>query len=338
MHSSISRSGTILIIVAGISALLASLTVTFLARMRADAEEMQVVVRETQARIMLMSACNWIQEASRIGWAPPSTGPTANKETFGWIDVRDNKLGPKFVANGVDDTSRFPLRTWKRFPMYVMERPPYALQLTASYNPIRTSKSPDPVDESHPDFGMPYLKHPDPQPVVDNHWTLSDPTGATVNATRFAEWELGDQRARTTSLDLSWFRIWRESGATFVVTCGAGGTKGFRSWSEMTADDRAEFGNDQGLFETLRNAEIRLWYRVEWSAAVMGMDYHMLDHSLGRERDHYMVWPINASHSESRAHNMYGGGGHEYRTQTHARNMGGTIRWVQRLVTEPTNW
>ncbi|HEX3135243.1 MAG TPA: hypothetical protein VHX44_16880 [Planctomycetota bacterium] len=61
----------------------------------------------------------------------------------------------------------------------------------------------------------------------------------------------------------------------------------------------------------------------------MAMDYHMLDHSLGRDRDHYMVWPLNSSHTT---------GYHEYRTQTHARNMAGTIRWVQRLVTEPTNW
>ena len=323
------RSGTILIIVAGICALLASLTVTFLARMRADAEEMQAVVRETQARIMLMSACNWIQEASRIGWTPPSGVPTDNKETFGWIDVRDHKLGPKFVANNVDDPSRFPLRSHKRFPMFVMERPPYALQLTASYNPIRTPYSPDPADINDVAFGMPYLRYPDPLPAVDNNWTRSDPAGPTVNDTRFAEWELGDQRPKVTSLDLSWFRVWRESGATFVVTCGAGGTHGFRSWGEMSTTDQAEFSNDRSLFESLKNSEIRLWYRVEWSAAVMAMDYHMLDHSLGRERDHYMVWPINASHSVA---------GHEYRTQTHARNMGGTIRWVQRLVTEPTNW
>jgi len=327
--SACTRSGTILIIVAGISALLASLTVTFLARMRADAEEMQAVVRETQARIMLMSACNWIQEASRIGWTPPDNNPTGNKETFGWIDVRDNKLGPKFAANNVDDPSRFPLRSFKRFPMFVMERPPYALQLTASYNPIRTPHSPEPVEFSQAEFGMPYLRYPDPLPAVDNNWNRSAPAGVSVNATGFNEWERGDKTARSTSLDMSWFRVWRESGATFVVTCGAGGSKGFRSWIDMTPNEQAEFNNDQSFFENLRNSEVRLWYRVEWSAAVMAMDYHMLDHSLGQDRDHYMVWPINASHSPA---------GHEYRTQTHARNMGGTIRWVQRLITEPTNW
>lgn len=334
----VNRSGTILIIVAGISALLASLTVSFLARMRADAEEMEVVVRQAQARIMLMAACNWIQEASRVGWPPPSTDPTANKETFGWIDVRDNKLGPKFAVTTppTDDDRLFPLRSHKRFPMYVMKRPPYAIQPTVAPNVIRTTASPDPVDVGHPEFGMPYLKYPDPQPAVDNGWTRPD--GTLVNAARFNDWEQGDKDPRLNSTGMAWFRVWRESGATFVVTCGAGATRGFRSWSEMTPDERAEFGNDPGLFATVQANEIRLWYRVEWSAAVMGMDYHMLDHSLGRDRDHYMVWPINASHSESRAHRLYGGGGHEYRTQTHARSMAGTIRWVQRLVTEPTHW
>jgi len=323
------RSGTILIIVAGISALLASLTLTFLVRMRADAEEMEAVVRETQARIMLMSACNWIQEASRIGWPAPDNTVGANKETFGWIDVRDNKLGPKFNATNADDPALFPLRTAKRFPMYVMERPPFATQLTASYNPIRTPVSPNPVDYGDANFGKPYLRFPDPQPAVNNGWDQSQPTGTTVSAGSFAEWERGDQRPRSHSINMSWFRVWRESGATFVVTCGAGGSKGFRSWIDMTPNEQAEFNNDQSFFENLRNSEVRLWYRVEWSAAVMAMDYHMLDHSLGRDRDHYMVWPMNASHSEA---------GHEYRTQTHARNMGGTIRWVQRLITEPTNW
>jgi len=323
------RSGTVLIIVAGISALLAGLTVSFLARMRADAEEMQVVVRETQARIMLTSACNWIQEASRIGWEPEATLPTANKETFGWIDVRDNKLGPKFLANNLDDATRFPLRSYKRFPMFLMEQPPYAVQLTASYNPIRTPSSPDPVDFGDAAFGKPYLRHPDPQPVENNGWDPSQPDGSTVNAGRFTDWANGRQRPRPTSVGMAWFRVWRESGATFVVTCGGGGTQGFRTYDEMTPSEKAEFNNDPGLFESLKANEVRLWYRVEWSAAVMAMDYHMLDHSLGRDRDHYMVWPMNASHSIA---------GHEYRTQTHARNMGGTIRWVQRLSTEPTNW
>jgi hypothetical protein len=327
MHTS-SRHGTILIIVAGIAALLASLTVTFLVRMRSDAEEMQVVVREAQARIMLMAACNWIQEASRIGWTPPSpVPPGGNRETFGWIDVRDDTLGPKFIADGVPDDSRFPVGSSRRFPMHVMERPPYATQLMVSYNPIRTPASPEPVTTSDPAFGRPYFRNPDPQPAVDNGWTA--PPGTGVNAANFARWEQGDRTPRPTSTGMAWFRIHRESGATFVVTCGSGGSLGYRTWAEVGAADRAQFSGDEGLFLNLMASELRLWFRVEWTAAVMAMDYHMLDHSLGRDRDHYMVWPMNSSHATA---------GHEYRTQTHARNMGGTIRWVQRLISEPAKW
>jgi hypothetical protein len=339
-----SRQGTILIIVAGISALLASLTVSFLMRMRADAEEMDVTVRESQARIMLMAACNYIQEASRIGWERPPelTGidpdnPTEaqlrqmerERETFGWIDVRDGKLGPKFYADGRDSDVFFPVGTAARFPMYVMEAPPYATELTAAYNPIRTPVSPEPLPLSDGNFGRPYLRYPDPQPQGrSNLWSPSVPTGVTVLRDNFPAWRLGPPTPRLTSTGRSWFRIYRDGPATFVVTCGAGGSEGHRSWSEVPAADKARFG-EESVFNTILASEIRLWYRVEWSAAVMAMDYHMLDHSLGRDRDHYMVWPINASHSTA---------GHEYRTQTHARNMGGTIRWVQRLLTEPTNW
>jgi hypothetical protein len=332
-----SRSGTVLIIIAGISALLASLTVTFLVRMRADAEEMQLVLKESQARIMLMAACNWIQESSRIGWTPIGADPNApidpvaNKETFGWIDVRDNKLGPKFNVTEppMDDDRLFPVGSSRRFPMYVMERPPYAIALNATYNTIRTTASPDPVPQTDPQFGMPYLRYPDPLPALENGWSRGVPNGSLVTDANFGYWAQGDTSARSNSVGMAWFRVWRESGATFVVTCGAGGTEGYRTWNEIPPADREQFSNDPGLFNSILASEVRLWYRVEWSAAVMGMDYHMLDHSLGRDRDHYMVWHLNASHSTA---------GHEYRTQTHARNMGGTIRWVQRLATEPTNW
>lgn len=329
MYKNVNRHGTILIIVAGLCAVLASLTVAFLSRMHADAQEMQIIKQETQARIMLMAGCNWIQEASRIGWASNTAAPGSNTETFGWIDVRDNKIGPKFIANDRDDDSKFPIGKYKRFPMYVMEKPPYAIQLTASYNPIRTPISPNPVNFGHADFGKPYLRYPDPQPIVQNGWDPSTPTGTTVNDDNFTKWATGDRNPRVNSINMSWFRIWRESAATFVITCGGGGTQGFRSWSEMSLAEQALFNDDKQLFASIQEHEVRFWYRVEWSAAVMGMDYHMLDHSLGRDRDHYMVWPMNASHAPA---------GHEYRTQTHARNMGGTIRWIQRLVHEPTHW
>ena len=126
------RQGTVLILVAGISALLASLALTFIVRNRGDADETRATLQEVQARIMLVAALNYIQETSRIGWdryprLPPANpadlkpdqalpqspalmtadndafpgGPSVptpvriHEETFGWIDVRDGSIGPR---------------------------------------------------------------------------------------------------------------------------------------------------------------------------------------------------------------------------------------------------
>ena len=62
------RGGTILIIVAGICALLASLTVAFLARSRSSIEETVAFEAEVQARLMLVAACMYVCEASRLGY------------------------------------------------------------------------------------------------------------------------------------------------------------------------------------------------------------------------------------------------------------------------------
>lgn len=56
------RSGTILIIVAGLSALLALLVMAFLVRVRADAEETTALQHMAQARMMLTSAILFIME------------------------------------------------------------------------------------------------------------------------------------------------------------------------------------------------------------------------------------------------------------------------------------
>ena len=64
------RSGTILIIVAGICALLASLTLAFILRSRSSLEETNALEADVQARIMLIAACNYVCEASRIGYEP----------------------------------------------------------------------------------------------------------------------------------------------------------------------------------------------------------------------------------------------------------------------------
>jgi hypothetical protein len=106
-----SRQGTILIIVAGVSALLAALALAFLARMRSDTEESQYLLQHAQAKIMLAAACNYVQETSRLGWdrypfptaanpSPPAPstptvdGLNIHEEAFGWVDVRTGETGP----------------------------------------------------------------------------------------------------------------------------------------------------------------------------------------------------------------------------------------------------
>ena len=349
------RGGTILIIVAGICALLASLTLAFIVRTRASTEETALYEAEVQARIMLVAGCTYVCEASRIGYDTATGTGTDNEhhEAFGWIDVRDGSEGPNTRKMGDSATSVKPLfspalterrkpsgalvrPSWPakgsvaRCPMFVMERPPFAVELTAVYNPIVT-------DETSPLFGLPYLLKPDPQPVYHN------------DRARFMD---KDERPRPESVGRSWFRIYREprlsaavfpstapalpgdGPATFIITVGGGGTLGWRDYDEVLAADQdrglssyyaAEFNNDPRFFETLRAQEIRMWFRIEWSPTVASsMDHNIKNAWHQTDEDIFVSFPMNVSDS--------------FRTQAHARNMCGTIRWVQRLRKEPSEW
>ncbi|HEX3133705.1 MAG TPA: hypothetical protein VHX44_09020 [Planctomycetota bacterium] len=345
------RQGTVLIMVAGVSALMASLALTFLVRMRSDVEESLTLMREAQAHIMLVAACNYLQEAARLGYdyssSPPPGSPSApasalplppagfHREAYGWIDIRDGAVGPKATAissnplipgdpdsrlqYGVDDDSAFPQQSVRRFDLYLKQVAPYAISPDAAPNAI------DPSD------GVPWLVEKDPKPQM---------------AGSFATFERGDPTPRQNSTGRSWFRLLRcgrgpnvnlarYNAATFIVTCGGGETRGFRSrdWATMTPDDRALFSNDQTYLAALEANEIRLWYLVEWSPAVGGLHQFNLVHHRGATTDadndnytfnQYSQFPPNYSfYSHS---------------QTKERNFGGTIRYVQRLNFEPTKW
>jgi hypothetical protein len=344
MPTTTSRSGTVLIVVAGISALLAGLGLAFLARMRSDSEESQVTIRETQAHIMLVAACTYLQEASRLGYDGAGTDPY-HREGFGWIDIRDGRRGPKAThersdvdpttsglaaspdAWGRDDDSAFPVMTYRRVPMYAEQVPPFAIRLDAAPNPI------DPAN------GIPYLSRPDPMPVrAPADW--NNPTAA-----EFEAFEKGDPTPRANTVGLAWFRLFRLGGtadprfarynaATFIVTCGAGGSQGFRSWTEVATEGQQPlFGGDPQLFATLREAETRLWYLVEWSPAVGGQYLfnlvHHRDWTWDANNDAFSIsqydqFPVNYSHYSH--------------SQAKIKNYGGTIRLVQRLVNEPPEW
>jgi hypothetical protein len=132
------------------------------------------------------------------------------------------------------------------------------------------------------------------------------------------------------SADRSWFRVYREGPATFIVTCGAGGTQGFRDWDEVVGAGPQAVARfeDESLFATLAAQEVRLWYRVEWSPAIATPEVHNIKNAwnYGPE-DHYVSYPMNTSDSAINP-----------RSQAHCRNLGGTIRYVQRLRLAPTWW
>lgn len=164
----ISRSGTVLIIVAGLSSILLALSVTFMARMRSDSLEVRTVVADAQARLMLHASLMYLQECSRIGWGD------ATGECFGWTDIRDGGIGPRgprptgavsspftpawapawytghpgwptYRADMDDADLPAPISrrggwplpgTATRCPMAVPKVPPYATQLTLAYNAV----------------------------------------------------------------------------------------------------------------------------------------------------------------------------------------------------------
>jgi hypothetical protein len=226
------------------------------------------------------------------------------------------------IDSGGQGNANFPVGVPVRFPMHVLNQTPYAIQLTASYNPVQTAA---------PDSGNSYLRYPDPQPVTDNGWVQNpaNPAGS-VSAANFSSWVQGDTTARTNSFGLSWFRLVREAtGSVFTVTCGSGGTQGYRSWAEVQSDGSSQlFNNDPSFFNSLIQDEVRLWYRVEWSPATTAIDLNYL-HEYHEE--YFAV-----------ATNTYTGGGaanpSSYAGAMMDPNMGGTIQWIQRLRTEPAVW
>jgi hypothetical protein len=362
-----SRQGTVLIIVAGVCALMASMALTFLMRMRSDLEESQLMVQEAQARIMLSAACTYLQEAARLGYdTPTSKSSNFHLEGHGWIDVRDGAIGPKVdVAPATSDTSRFfhtntstnnttpsdpeyqyvfrqnddsrfPIGASRRFDMYMKEIPPFAIRLNAAPNPI------------DPTIGIPYLSRPDPVPVLPSgNWNWGSPS-----ASDFAEFEKGDSRPVQNSVGLSWFRLHRcgpghfnpnyakFNAATFIVTVGSGGTRGFRYFGnpgngrppEMTSSDEQLFGSRED-FNTLQNAELRQWYLVEWRPAVGGQLFFNIIHHRTPKYD---------ANGEEFAHTQYAQFPQNRDRYTHSqgkiKNFGGSISYVQRLTQEPPEW
>lgn len=349
---STNRRGSLLVIAAGLAAIVASLALAFLARASMDAESSRRTTHAFQARLMLAAACQYIQETSRVGWdlsatssprwqdrypSQPDPDNRIHEETFGWVDVRNGQIGPltlDYDGNG-DFDRRFdtalversrsgisPDRpAWPaigglcRAPMEVWERPPYAIALTTTPNAIVNQPS-------DPAFGLPLLRNPDPQPAFSSSAAV-DPT--SVN-NRWREFQTGNPLIRPNSRNLGWFRVYRDGPATFVITVGTGATRGFKDWPEVEAyAETAAFSNTEEIFNDLLGVETRLWYRVEWSAAVS------VQAPLGSSSTDIPRWRTLFNN---------GDGLPQYDVQpwTMTHNHGGTIAYIQRLRFAPDVW
>jgi len=339
------RRGTVLIVVAGISALLATIALAFLLRMRADGEEVRLLIMQTQARLGLFAAAGYILEAGRIGWDNNADKPNqVHHETYGWIDVRDGFMGPKIeayssaVAAGRDPTTyaspNFPVGHIGRFPLEVWQRPPCALAMEQAPNAIKTEISNPSTPRSDPLYGKPYLINPDPTPVQ----SAGLPTGS-ANAAKFADWILGDRVLATAtptssgapiirpeSQGLGWFRIYRDGPATFVITVGGGATRGFKDWNEVVNGpwgDQSDLFGGRVFFDSLQSGEVRQWFRVEWSAAIGGIQ----PTRLGSQQTH--------GNYEYKSYKFQIQDGQRYASRGNAC---GTFNYFQRLRYPPVLW
>lgn len=361
MSAPVHRRGALLILIAGISAMLMAVCLAFLARMRADGEEGALLLAEAQSRLMLHAAMSYVSEGARIGWDDPGT--PAIEEAFGWTDVRDGAIGPR----GADrqrlwhDDDAFPAPGGRaaRCPMHVLERPPYAIY--PAWNPNPVSVDPALAVDRIAQFHESGRSRPDPEPAATTWAEFAAPPAAL-------------REPRIATLNRAWFRVWREPDAyhngvvdqavdgrtdwwdtialpghhgIFIVACGAGGSNGYRDAAEAAADpDSPAHLRDPGLFAIVRAAERILWYRVEWSPSVGQtlMDYERW----GNRKDDFwydryppggigqglnaatILPPVDATAGTA--------GGQQDSGRETARNLLGTFSWVQRLDREPPRW
>ncbi|MBA3847612.1 MAG: hypothetical protein H0X45_13350 [Planctomycetes bacterium] len=293
------RRATVLIIVAGVAAMLAGITVAFLTRMRSDAEENRQTQQEFQARIMLSAALQYVQETARLGWG---------SEAYGWTDRRTGLSGPRDrFGVQLGATAAFPTPGGEaaRCEAFVMRRPPFAISPNTAHNPVV-------LNPAQPWSEILNLRSFDPQPA----------------ATREDEFEAGDRAPRPGTTGRAWFRCWRVPAtspdgphATFIVTCGAGATLGWRRF----ADAPPGAFPDAATFAALRTAETILWYEVAWSAAVgAGVTNH--------------YWVVGEGHPRGWRLNAIGSPRQHLWRRPHSRQFGGTFASIRRLDGEPPQW
>jgi len=340
------RSGFVLIAAVGLSLSLLVLSLIFLQTMRADAEKVRSLEHEATCRLMLNAACFYVQETSRIGWSSGNQTTGWHQEAYGWRDIRDSSLaGPR-------DLSGLPLWTpgsgvWPdpgsttRCVMYPMLRPPFARATKDVGNPLPWDNQP-----SGYNYGQAVYHHnPWPPAAV----FVPEPSTNWSAAERQSAWLAhcqGDRRIRG-STAMPWFRIYRRPSPhfdTFIVTCGSGGTYGFRDWSECQAYNANAIHSgqpdhqaiqDEATFTLIRAQERLLWFEIRWSSAVhprvgtLRGDVQLGSGSPGMVT--HIFPPNGTATSVTTSGGLWNGGWGGYADFV---NQAGTISHIQRLTPE----
>ncbi len=176
----------------------------------------------------------------------------------------------------------------------------------------------------------------------------------------------GAMALREDSRDKSWFRIYREvladhdgpsgqapvdqvaisawSGSAhvnknwsvFVVSAGAGGTRGYRDWAEVVASGaQSEFGNSEAFFDQQLRRERRVWFRVEWSPLQGGA---FSPSRFAKDGSPVLYGKdVNYTPGAYRANGATIAETDDLRRMLQA-NPVGNLKWIQRLPGPPERW
>lgn len=112
------------------------------------------------------------------------------------------------------------------------------------------------------------------------------PDAAKATALPTADTGIRQDAPRPASQNLGWFRIYRETHDTFIVTCGGGASNGWRILRDSSGNETIEQPGSDVVSDTgcpwasvseLRDAmdgEVRLWFRVCWQPAIRTSHYN----------------------------------------------------------------
>lgn len=213
-----------------------------------------------------------------------------------------------------------------------------------------------------------------------NLWRFSaqpkpDPSPVALS---LAEYNAGDPAPR--SGRAAWFRVYRETaadhngdnypfydtvnlngdanapdnGSVFIVTCGAGTTQGFRSWSEVETELGAVnathvFGDETAFWDRRRDESV-LWFRVEWTpyTQVNLAPYGALSHNTSsgdganlkylRDMRAAVEFQASVQQHPNASIGLWHFQNANKQIQTADPMPFGSFRWVQALDREPPQW